>query len=145
MTPEIQNDLHPSVKTFIDPVEFANNLSYSTNQPDDLSNHSALMFYYSELNARAEHQSSYLKSQLELTEALLDKDIRSVFAAKGEKVTEAKIEKEIKANSQYRDAAQAYRDAKYVEGLMDSCITAMEHRRSMMLQSFRNDMNAAMS
>jgi predicted component of type VI protein secretion system len=145
MKVEVRDDLCEGIDVFVDPDQLMHDLSYDSSDTTALDNHSGLVFYYGELAARAENQVQVRKHMLDQTEARVDKDYRNLFLARKEKVTEARLEKEITLSPDVIEAKSAYHDAKYVQNLLSSVVDAMEHRRSMMLQSYRTKYQGSVS
>lgn len=133
----VRRDLAPGVDLFLDPALLMYDVSVDAiNLTQGMSEQTGNVVYYGELNARAEAQVAYYKQAVEILEAQLIKDMRSVYAAKGDtKVSEVRLEKEVRLNPKMIEMQQRLRDAKYVHSLHLSVMDAFDHRRSMLIQS----------
>lgn len=140
---QLKEDMHPEVRSFVDTGRLAADLAYNpTDFGGSFMDHSALVVYYGELAGRAENQTALAKAQLDRLEAQIAKDLRLVAVAKGEKPVESRVEKDLRLDPRFEDAQRKLRDAKYIQRHIESIITALEHRRSMLLQHARNDISA---
>jgi hypothetical protein len=141
-TISLRTDLHPSVQTFVDPLAVRRDVMFDTlDMNGSMAMQSGNVAYYGELAARAEHQLAYVKRAFEMMEARLIKDARAVYAARGDpKVSETRLEKEIKLNPNYIDLQSQLADAKYVVMVIQSILSALQDRRAMLLQTARGDL-----
>ena len=137
---EVRSDLHPEVAVYVDGATVTRDLGYDpTNMNVGFHDHAPTMAYYGELYARAEAQLVYAKQFLANKEAEIVKRLRATYDARGVKVAENRLEKEVCLEPEYKDAQWRYRDAKYVQMLMASIFAAFDHRRSMLLQNARGN------
>jgi predicted component of type VI protein secretion system len=135
--------LTPGVEIFVDPQFLAQDILVDKNDlTSGMMTQTGSIVYYGELCARAEAQVAHMKQAMELMEAQLIRDMRGVYVAKGDaKVSETRLEKEIKLSPQYIRAQNSLRDAKYVHTLLLSIMDAFDHRRSMLIQSAKTMVN----
>lgn len=85
-----------------------------------------LYMKWAEISAKAEDRVKLAKEALEVTDAKIDKEIRS----SGEKVTETQIKSKISLDERHQKALQDYNDALYKSNLYSSAVRAMEQRKN---------------
>lgn len=125
----------PKVLAFINQTALKEDLSFSPNTIDDaMMTQASLFAHYATQAAKAQLQADRLKSQVELIEALIDKEIRDEAADSGRKITEALVEKTIRLDSRYQDAVSNYNEAKMVATMTKSVTEAFTQRRDMLVQ-----------
>lgn len=137
----LKADLHQAVESFVDPIAVRRDVVFDQlDMNASMATQSGNVAYYGELAARAEHQLAYVKRSLEIMEARLIKNMRAVYAARGDsKVSETRLEKEVKLEPAYVDLQSQLADAKYVVSVTQSILSAFQDRRAMMLQTARGD------
>ena len=141
---KVRKDIHPGIQVFVEEDQIVSDISYDSNDfNDSFANHSPLIVYYGELAARAETQVAIAKTDLERTEAEIIKLKREIYEAKGVKAAENRLEKEVLIDPRYIDAQTRLRDAKYVQSLLSVICTALDHRRSMLMQHARSSISNA--
>jgi hypothetical protein len=137
----LRDDLHTGVQMFLDQAEVRRDVMFDQlDLSGSMARQSGHVAYYGELAARAEHQVAYLKRSLEIMEARLIKNLRAIYAARNDpKVSETRLEKEIRLDPGYIDLQSQLADAKYVQAVTQSVLSALQDRRAMMLQTARSD------
>lgn len=124
-----------NVVDFIDAAQLRRDLAFS---PVDLTSamidQSSMFAHYGVLAAQASRQVDVVKLLLENTEAVVYKLIRDDMATKGEKVTEALLEKLVARHPRVISMKKALNEAKRVEAIGKTAVEAFRHRRDMLVQ-----------
>jgi hypothetical protein len=129
----VRGNLHHKVEVFVDPDKLFEDVGIDhINVSESFSNQMPLVVYYGEMLARAESQASEAKTDLAHAEAAVIKSLRAIYDAKGVKAAETRLEKEVALDPRFQDAQWRLRDARYVVTLIQSVVTAFDHRRSML-------------
>lgn len=133
--PKVKPSGKGKVLTFISQEQLKSDLSFSPNTLDDaMMTQPGLFAHYATQSAKAQLQCDRMKSQLELVEAMLDKEIRDQANENSQKITEALVEKTIKRDPRYQEAVSNYNEAKMVASLTRSVTDAFVQRRDMLVQ-----------
>lgn len=90
--------------------------------------HPALMIYYGEAKANAQHKLDLAKENLDLLTAEADREIREGFDSK--KPTEAAISNMIMTRSEIVKARSAVLEARHEFALLSAAVEAFQHRKS---------------
>jgi len=135
MSEDEGSKLKITVKQFVDPEQLKADLAYSLS---DLSNammeHSALFAHYGVLASKASRQVDDLKLLLENVEARVYRSIREELIEKGEKVTEAQLDKLVTRHPDVVKLEKCLNEAKQVEAVAKIAVESMRHRRDMLIQ-----------
>lgn len=124
-----------SIKTFIRQSELQEDLKFSEHNIDDaMMNQASLYSHYATQGAKAQLQADRCKSQLELIEALIDKELRDEAAENGTKITEAALTKAVKLDSRYQKAVANVSESKMIASMTKSTTEAFGQRRDMLVQ-----------
>lgn len=125
----------PIVKTFIDPDQLAKDLNFDlADLTTAMARHSQLMVYYGQQTVRAKAQYDTFKAAMEIIEAKLDSEHRSVLKEENPKVTEAAIKAAVINDARYKSAQANLIKAKTQHGLAEVAERGFEHRKAMLLQ-----------
>lgn len=123
------------VRNVIDAQKLNEDLSYSLNNLSDaMVSQSSLFAHYGVLSARASKQVDDVKLLVENTEAAVYRKIRDDLAAKGEKITEAQLEKLVARHERVVAAKKALNEAKQIEKVANLAVESFRHRRDMLVQ-----------
>jgi hypothetical protein len=126
----IRDDLHPEISAFVDVNQFNSDVHFDpTDFGNDYIEQAPLQAYYGELRARAAHQAHAAKDLLGVVEAQVAKALRQRYEATGIKATEARLSSEVSLDTSLLDAQWKLRDAKYVQGLVETAYNAMDAKR----------------
>lgn len=124
-----------SIKTFIKQSELKADLAFSVNRLDDaMMNQASLFSHYANQAAKAQLQADRMKNELELVEALIDKELRDEAAESGQKITEALLAKQIRLDPRYQQALKNSSEAKMIAQMTKSTTEAFSQRRDMLVQ-----------
>jgi len=124
-----------AVKTFINPVQFKEDVSVNVADLDDAFVRQASLFaHYGMQTARAVEQMDNLKLLLEVKEAQLNNEHREALLAQGGKVTEAMISNAVLTDSRYIKTRKAFNEAKGVLEINKASTEAFRQRRDMLIQ-----------
>jgi hypothetical protein len=130
-----------ALKVFIDPKQLKADLAYSEATIGEATMQQASLFsHYAALASRAAHQHDTVKNALELTEALIDKELRDAAAATGQKLTEVAIGKAIVLDERYQAAQKKVADAKLIMSLCEQAREAFRQRMFMLIQAGKDQM-----
>lgn len=125
----------PKVLAFINQTALKEDLAFSPNTIDDaMMTQASLFAHYATQAAKAQLQADRLKSQVELVEAMIDKEIRDEANDLSKKITEALVEKSIRLDARYQEAVNNYNEAKMVATMTKSVTEAFTQRRDMLVQ-----------
>lgn len=123
------------VKQFVDPKQAKADLGYSPLTLDNAYMEQASRFLeYSSLAAAAAKQVDDLKLLLEQAEARVYRKLRDEIVGKGEKVTEAQLEKMVAVHETVVKFKKALNEAKQVEAVAKGAVEAFKQRRDMLIQ-----------
>lgn len=124
-----------NVVDYIDAAQLKRDLVFSTNDlTSAMMDQASLFAHYGELASRASRQVDVIKLLLENTEAAVYKLIRDDMATKGEKFTEALLEKMVARHARVISMKKALNDAKRIEAIGKTAMEAFRHRRDMLVQ-----------
>lgn len=130
----MQQTIYP-VKDFVDAFQLRKDLAFSPNNLTDAMMQQASMFsHYGVLAAEASRQVDVIKMLLENTEAAIYKIVRDDMNTKGEKFTEALLEKIIARHPRTISMKKALNEAKRVESIGKVAVESFRHRRDMLVQ-----------
>lgn len=123
------------VKMFIDSFQFRKDVSYSTaNLGGAMETQASLFAHYGELAARAARQVDDLELLLENAEAKVYRLLRDDASAKGEKITEAMLEKFVSVHPRVVQFKRALNEAKQIEATAKVYVEAFRSRKDMLVQ-----------
>ncbi len=123
------------VRNYIDSTKLRADLGYTTtNLSDAMMTQASLFAHYGEQAAKASRQVDNLKLVLENTEAAVYRLIRDDVASKGEKVTEALLEKLVTRHARVIQAKRNLNEAKQIEAVAKIAVESFRHRRDMLVQ-----------
>lgn len=123
------------VKSFIDPLQFKKDVSYSTaNLSGAMSDQASLFAHYGELAARASRQVDDIELLLENAEAKVYRLIRQDAATTGEKVTEVMLDKQVAVHPRVVQFKRALIEAKQIEATAKIYVEAFRSRKDMLVQ-----------
>lgn len=129
-----------NVLQFVDTAQLKRDLAYST---ADLANartqQSSFLAHYGELAAKASKQVDDLKLLLEVGEAKAYRTLRDEAVSKGEKVTEALLEKLVIGEPRVIAFKKALNEAKQIEANAKTAVEAFRHRKDMIVQQGADD------
>lgn len=130
-----------ALKPFIKPDQLKIDLAYSEATIGEATMQQASLFsYYASLASRAAHQFDTAKNALELTEAMIDKELRDAAAATGQKLTEVAISKTVVLDPRYQAAQKKVTDAKLIMSLCEQAREAFRQRMFMLIQAGKDQM-----
>lgn len=123
------------IRNFIDGVQLRKDMSYSL---VDLSNamaeQASHFVHYAGLAASASRQVDDVSMLLEITEAKVYRKLRDDAAKKGEKVTEAQLEKLVNVHPQVVAMKRGKNEAKQIEANAKAAVEGFRQRRDMLIQ-----------
>jgi len=123
-----------TVRNYVDEKKLAADSTYSlANLSDAMMEQASLLVHYGVQSSRASRQVDDLKMLLEVTEAKVYRRIRDEVAAKGEKVTEAQLEKLVATHPQVIEVKKALNEAKQIEANAKIAVEAFRHRKDMLV------------
>lgn len=88
--------------------------------------------YYSDQLVDAKEERDKLLNKLTLREGQIELEVRKDAAEKGTKLTEAYLVAIMKSNQELLDLKQEIVQANKKVGTLTTCVTAMEHKKSML-------------
>lgn len=138
-----------TVRQFIDMAKLKEDLSYTTiNLSDAMMRQASLFAHYGELAAKSSRQVDNIKMLLDNIEAQVYRVIRDGMVNRGEKVTEAQVEKQVTRHERVRAVNRALNEAKQIESVAKTAVEAFRHRRDMLIQQgliMREEMKGELS
>jgi hypothetical protein len=100
--------------------------------------HAGLFAHYAVLHSQAELQFAKKEQLLEVIESRVDKEIRDKAVANAQKITEAAIEKQVRADPRYIRAKSIVNEARQVSTLAKMATDTFRHRKDMLIQTAQN-------
>ena len=123
------------VKSIVDPQRFKAEVSYSTaGISEAMAEQAGLFADYGVMAARAAKQVNDLELLLENAEAKVYRLVRDNYAKSGDKVTEARLEKEVSVHPAVVSLKRALNEAKQIEAQAKIFVEAFRHRKDMLIQ-----------
>jgi vacuolar-type H+-ATPase subunit H len=123
------------VRSFVDAMQFKKDVSYSSaDLSGAMETQAALFAHYGELHARAARQVDDLELLLENAEAKVYRMLRDDASKKGEKVTEAMLEKFVSVHPQVVQFKRALNEARQIEATAKVYVEAFRNRKDMLVQ-----------
>lgn len=123
------------VINYLDATKLKKALRFSPTDLDSAQMDQAALFAdYGVLAAQASHQVDVVKLLLENSEAAVYKLLREAAAERGEKVTEAQLEKLVARHPRVISMKKALAEAKQVEAVGKVAIEAFKQKRDMLIQ-----------
>lgn len=123
------------VLNFIDPVKLKEDHNYTqATIQDAMMGQAAIFAHYGDLAAKASRQVDDFKLLAEITEAKVYRICRDELAAKGEKVTEAALEKMVAVTPAMIQIKKALNEAKQIEASAKTTCESFRHRKDMLVQ-----------
>jgi hypothetical protein len=123
------------VRQFIESAELRKDTSINPlDLSDGMMQQASLFSHYGELAAKAARQVDDVKLLLENTEAAVYRKLRDDFAGRGEKVTEAQLEKLVTRHEQVIAMKKALNEAKQIEAVAKTAVEALRQRKDMLVQ-----------
>lgn len=132
---ERKNPPKKSVKTFINPTAFKEDISINMVDLDNAFITQASLFaHYGTQAAKASEQADNLKLLLDVKEAQLNTEHRETFMKSGAKVTEAMIANAVMTDPRYIRVRKAYNESKGVLEMLKASTEAFRQRKDMLIQ-----------
>ncbi|QIG69120.1 hypothetical protein EVB78_087 [Rhizobium phage RHph_N1_15] len=137
MSDEEEKKAHNTIKVrnYIDSAKLKEDVGYSL---VDISGAQAvqaqLFVHYGTLAAKAARQVDNIKLLLENTEAAVYRVLRDAMIAKGEKVTEALLDKMVTRHERVTAVKKALNEAKQIEAVAKIAVEGFRHRKDMLVQ-----------
>lgn len=123
-------------KGLIDVKKMESDVEFNPLELDNaLMQQSSLALFYGIKMAKAQYLMDRAKNQLEIAEAVADKNLRDEYATSKEKFTEPKLKAEVACDPEVIKAYKGYNKAKLVHSLTKAAVTAMEQRYQMLIQA----------
>lgn len=124
-----------SVKSLITPAQLKADVAFSdTDLSSAMMRQASLFAHYGVIAAAAQRQMTQADNQVEVTRALVANEVRKSLAEAGEKATEAKIAAEVTMDSRVIECEKDLVDAQFVYELARQSVEAFKHRRDMLVQ-----------
>lgn len=124
-----------SMKTFIDPVKFKDDISVNmANLDDAFVTQAALFAHYAMQAAKAAEQVDNVKMLLDVKKAELYNEHREILFKSGAKVTEAMIDAAVITDKRYQRVWKAHNEAKGILEMVKASAEAFRQRRDMIVQ-----------
>jgi hypothetical protein len=92
--------------------------------------HPSKYMHYAELSAKADDEVRRKKHNLEVTDAIIDKEIRVQSEGTKEKLTADAIKNKIISDSRHIEALMDYNDSLYQADICSSAVKAMDHKKN---------------
>lgn len=108
------------------------------NLPDEMAKIPAIIAFYSILSVKASRREQNAKARLELLEAQLDSEYRTIAAKADKKVTEKLLSGQIRLDKRYEDANNDWLNAWEEYQILQKIVGVLE-KKAMMLQSLNAD------
>lgn len=125
----------PMLKHYIDVDRFAKDMRISETTLDSaMMEQASLRAFHGAEAAYAEAQHARLKRRFEVKEAALYKEIREMYAARGEKATEKAIENDVKLDPRWLKMYNTVIEAETIAAVAKSCSLSLNDRRDMLIQ-----------
>jgi len=135
MSTEKPRDLTRAVKQYVDRDALKKDVSFSmADISSAMMDQAALFAHYGVEAAKASRQVDDLKLMLENTESRVHRELRDAAAEKGEKVSEALLDRMIARDSRVINAKRALNEAKQIENVAKIAVESFRHRRDMLVQ-----------
>lgn len=129
-----------NLKTFVDVDVLREDIKVN---PNDLQSafydQAAKAAHYGSQAVKAQHQADRCKQAMEIIEAQIDRELRDQ-AVGSKKPTEAEISKSILLDSRYQKAQWRFHEAREIAGLAREAANAFTHRRDMIVQAAKHDL-----
>jgi hypothetical protein len=108
------------------------------NLPDEMAKIPAIIAFYSILSVKASRREQDAKARLELLEAQLDSEYRTIASKSDKKVTEKLLSGQIRLDKRYEDANNMWLNAWEEYQILQKIVGVLE-KKAMMLQSLNAD------
>lgn len=123
------------IEQFVNAEQFMKDVNFSDSDLTDAMMQQASLFaFYATQNAKAQFQLNNQKMLLDYLESKIDNEIRAQAIADKEKITEKKIEAQIKADRRYLSRLTKLNEARMAADLAKDSLEAFKHRRDMLIQ-----------
>lgn len=124
-----------TIRDFVDPAQLKKDLAFSdTDLTTAMMQQASLFSHYGIEFAKASRQVDVVKLLLENTEAAVYKLLRDDAATRGEKITEANLEKIVSRHPRVVAMKKSLNEAKRVESTAKIAVESFRHRRDMLVQ-----------
>ena len=128
-----------SLREFLELNDVANATSINpSDMESELLRMASLYSRFGIIAAQARAQRDNGKTNVELTEAKLDKKLRDKFAASGEKATENKIRSELVIQPAYVAEVMRLNEANSILAAVETTLKSLEMKRDMLVQLNKN-------
>ncbi|MBX5130697.1 hypothetical protein HJB53_29865 [Rhizobium lentis] len=137
MSDEEEKKVHNTIKVrnYIDSAQLKEDVGYSLVDISGAQARQAQLFvHYGTLAAKASRQVDNIKLLLENTEAAVYRVLRDSMVAKGEKVTEALLDKMVTRHERVTAVKKALNEAKQIEAVAKIAVEGFRHRKDMLVQ-----------